>query len=94
MIAHSTFNPIIYWREIILPFFVVNIDDSPGGEQHGIPSIPCRHDAIEHIYTKRNCLKDIPWSAHTHQISRLLFGKMLTAKCGHFIKLFIGLADA
>ncbi len=72
MIADMCINASIDGRKIVLPFFIIDIDNSLRSEQHGIAAIAGRHYAIEHINAQRNTFQYVPGRTHAHEVTGLV----------------------
>ena len=53
-------------REVSLPFLVPHVHCPLVCEEHGVASVSCRHDAVEHVYPSLDGFKDILRCAHPH----------------------------
>src|SRR5450631_3307651 len=59
----------------------------------GIPGMPCRHHAIEHIDAAADRFENVLWPAHAHEITRLPRGHVRHQAVEHPGTLLDGLAD-
>src|SRR5215217_7983415 len=84
-------QPTIDWRKIILPFFIVDINNAFGSKKHGVAAIAGRHNAIKHIHTQAYTFQYIPGGAHTHEVAgagdRKGFATQLTYFIHHWFRL-------
>lgn len=72
--AYFAGDTIINGAEIFLPFFVININNAPGGKKHRISPVSRRHYAVKHVNAIPDTFQKIPGRSHAHQVAWLLNG--------------------
>ena len=88
MLAHLIRQSRIDGREIVLPFLVINIDNTLCGKEHGIPAISGGHHTIKHIHSQRDAFQQVPWSTYSHQVAGFVFRQEAAAEAAVFIDHF------
>ena len=60
--------------EVILPLLVLHVHRALIGEEHGVATIACGHDTVEHIHSALYCLKQVLRCSHSHEIAGFVLG--------------------
>ena len=72
-------------REVHLPLLVSQVHGTFVSEEHSVATITSRHHAVEHVDTTLYAFEDILWSAHTHEVARLVFWQYLVYHLYHLV---------
>jgi hypothetical protein len=94
VVAHGTVNAFVEGGEVPFPFFIVDVDDAPGGEEHGVAAVAGGHYAVEHIHAEGNAFEYVPGGAYAHEVAGPVLGQGFAAKLADLVPHGLGLAYA
>ena len=83
---------LLQGREIVCPLLVAHVHDAVAGEEHSVAAVARGHDAIHHIDTAVDGLKDVGGRAHTHQVTRTVSRQDVVDNLNHLIHHLGGLS--
>ena len=79
-------------REVVLPLLVAHVHGTFVGEQHGVATIACRHDAVKHVHTALDGFQDVLRCTHPHQVAGTVLGQDVVDDLYHLVHHLRGLA--
>ena len=90
LLVDKTTCPFLYRRKVCSPLPILEVDDTLFSEYHSVATVARRHNAIKHIHAACYIFEDIGRSAHSHQVTRTVFGQNAVYEFYHFVHLLCG----
>ena len=72
-------------RKVVGPLGVAHVEDSFCREEHGVASVPCRHDTVEHVNAAFDGFEDVDGCSDAHEVAWAVGGKNVVDNLNHLI---------
>lgn len=90
--AAQAITILIYFSKIKFILFLLELYQPISCKGSSESCSSCWINTVKHIHSKTNTHNKVLWIANTHEISRLVFWQILTAKMDHLNKVFFFLS--